>query len=75
MMVRTKTNPKLLTMSTPLLLALAVILATSTSLCLAGDLPSSEEIIAKMIEAEGGADAKRKIKNRVTKMTMDLERV
>lgn len=72
MMVRTKTNPKLLTMSTPLLLALAVILATSTSLCLAGDLPSSEEIIAKMIEAEGGADAKRKIKNRVTKMTMDL---
>ncbi len=72
MMVRTKTNPKLLAMSTPLLLALVVALAPSASPCFAGDLPGSEEIIAKMIEGEGGAAAKRKIKNRVIKMTIDF---
>jgi len=72
MTVGTNANPKLLKMLTPLMLALVVTLATRTSLCLAGDLPSSEEIIAKMIEGEGGAAAKRKIKNRVVKFTMDL---
>jgi len=59
-------------MATPLMLALVVTLATNTSPCFAGDLPSSEEIIAKIIEAEGGAAAKRKIKNRVIKLTIDL---
>ncbi len=72
MMVRTNTNPKLMTMFTPLMLALAVTVPTSTSLCFAGDLPGSEEIIAKMIEAGGGADAIRKIKNRVMKLTIDF---
>ncbi len=71
-MFRTNTNSKLLTMPTPLMRALVVAVAFSTSLCLAGDLPGSEEIIAKMIEAEGGAAAKRKINNRVMKMTMDF---
>ncbi len=71
-MVRSNTNPKLLTMSPPLMLALVVTLASGTSLCFAGDLPSSEEIIAKMIEGEGGAAAKRKIKNSVIKMTIDF---
>ena len=72
MMVRTNTNPKLLTMSTPLMRVLVVAVAFSTSLCFAGDLPGSEEIIAKMIEGEGGAAAKRKIKNSVIKMTIDF---
>ena len=72
MTVGTNAKPKLLKMLTPLMLALVVTLATRTSLCLAGDLPSSEEIIAKMIEGEGGAAAKRKIQNRVVKFTMDL---
>ncbi|MCZ6653312.1 MAG: hypothetical protein O7D91_09845 [Planctomycetota bacterium] len=71
-MVCTNTNPKLMTMFTPLMLALAVTVPTSTSLCFAGDLPGSEEIIAKMIDAGGGAAAMRKIKNRVMKMTMDF---
>ncbi len=72
MMARTNTNPKLLTMSTPVMCAVVVAVAFSTSLCFAGDLPDSEEIIAKMIEAEGGAAARRKIKNRVIKLTIDL---
>ena len=72
MMVRTNTNPRLLTMSTRLMRALVVAVVFSTSLCFAQDLPSSEVIIAKMIEAEGGAAAMRKIKNRVIKLTLDL---
>ena len=72
MMVRTNTNSRLSTMSTRLIGPLVVAVVFSTSLCFAGDLPSSEEIIAKMIEAEGGAVAKRKIKNRVIKLTVDL---
>jgi len=65
-------NPRFLMMSAPLMIALAVAVAFSSSLCFAGDLPGSEEIIAKMIEGEGGAAAKRKIKNRVIKMTIDF---
>lgn len=72
MIVHANTNPNFLPMSTRLMLALIVAVASHTAPCFAGDLPSSDEIIAKMIEAEGGAAAKRKIKNRVVKMSMDF---
>ena len=42
MMVRTNASQKLLTMSTPLMRALVVTVAFSTSFCFAGDLPGSE---------------------------------
>jgi hypothetical protein len=72
MTVRTNTKPTCLTYSSRLMLVVLSAAAFNTSLCFAGELPSRNEIIAKMIEAEGGAAAKRKVKNRVLKLDLDL---
>ncbi len=73
MMVRKNLNPKLLTLPTRVMLALMVGSVLNTSPAFAADLPGSKEIIAKMIEAVGGAAAMRKVKNRVVKMDMDMD--
>ena len=70
MIIRIHKNSKRLNMFTRLTLAVASM--CSPSLCLADDLPSSEVLIAKMIEAEGGTAAKRKIKNRAVTLTIDF---
>ena len=69
MMNRTNTNTK---RSTTFTRRLALIVVLSASPCFAQDLPGSEEIIAKMIEAGGGAAAMKKINNRVIKLTIDF---
>ena len=53
-------------------LAVSVVVAISPQEGLAADLPGTDALIAKMIEAEGGAGAKRKLKNRVMELTMDF---
>ncbi len=72
MMIHTNTNAKVFTIPTRLILTLSMAVACNTSIGLAEDLPSSKEIIAKMIEGGGGASAMRKVQNRVVKMTMDF---
>lgn len=72
MVFRKNTYPKFLILSARLMLALFVVITFSPSFCFAEDLPDSKEIIAKMIDAEGGAMAMRKIKNRVITMNIDL---
>ncbi len=72
MIVRTLTNPKISRMSSRMMLAVLGAATVNASLCFAGELPSRDELIAKMVEAEGGAAANRKIKNRVFKLDLDL---
>jgi hypothetical protein len=54
---------------------LAALLAGSflhTPCSFAQSLPGGEQIMAKVIDAEGGADAKRKLNTRVVKLTIDF---
>ncbi len=57
-------------MTIPATVALA--LAMCSTLWAADDLPQGEAVIAKLIEAEGGAAALRKVNNRVITLKLDL---
>lgn len=58
----------------PAIVALALFATASFSppLWAAGDLPAGEAVLAKLIDAEGGAAALRKVKSRVITMSIDL---
>lgn len=72
MKIRTRTRCGSWIPTPPLVIALVMGAWWNPARCVAGDLPGTAEIVAKMIEAEGGAAAKQKLKNREMKLKMDF---